>query len=345
MRKKVDLTIVIPMYNSEGWISRTLQSIYKSLEKSDFQAEIIVVDDGSTDDSTNDVKKFNKTHNPKVKLIRQKNQGRYLARKTGVDHATSNGILFIDSRIDVGLTSLAFLSKELAKEADQIWNGHVNVCKKGNIFARFWDAIALIGWRKYFKNPRRMSYGVEEFDYYPKGTGFLYVPKKKLCDAMNFFESNNHDLKFSSDDTLLIRYLAERQPINLSPEFFCDYHNGRTTLKSFLKHAYHRGQFFVDGFLRKGTRFFWPLVGVLILSVVIIICLVCAFIPSIYIILAGVLLFILTLFFGGLILGLCMRDALSLALLGVPFACVYLLGIWRGVIRKCASYFVKKRRV
>ena len=79
---------------------------------------------------------------------------------------------------------------------------------------------------------------------------------------MNYFEKNTNDIEFSSDDTLLIRYLAKDKNINLSPEFSCSY-NGRSTFKGFLKHAFNRGQFFVDGFLRPGTRFFYPLLLIL----------------------------------------------------------------------------------
>lgn len=331
--KKVGVSIIIPVYNSEGWIGRTLSGIEKSLKKSNFDAEIIVVDDGSTDRSVAEIKQFQQKYKGSFLCIEQENKGRYVARKAGIEASTKDSILFIDSRIDVGEQSLKFLSEQLDVDTDQVWNGHVDVDKKGNIFARFWDAIVCIAWRRYFKKPRRTSFGIEDFDHYPKGTGFFFVPKSRLVAAMSHFEKNSSNLKFSSDDTLLIRYLAERQPINLSPEFSCVYH-GRSTLKGFLKHAYNRGQFFVDGFLRRGTRFFYPLIAVLVASIIGAVALVVSFDPVILWLIGLLLLFAAGLFVGGKIFGVETKDAASLAFLGIPFALVYLAGIWRGVARK-----------
>jgi hypothetical protein len=127
--------------------------------------------------------------------------------------------------------------------------------------------------------------------------------------------------------------MIERQEIHLSPEFSCLYH-GRSTFISFLKHAYNRGQFFIDGFLRPGTRFYLPLLGVLVLSIATV-GLLLAY-PLTALVWLGVSLgvFILGLFFGAIFFGVIVADAFALAALGVPFAIVYLAGLWRGVARK-----------
>jgi glycosyltransferase involved in cell wall biosynthesis len=338
--KKIGLSLIIPVYNSAEWIGPTLTHIFKALDGTRFDVEIIIVDDGSTDDSVAAVKVIKSPKKVKLTIIEQQNSGRYLARKRGVEAARYEHILFIDSRVYIDEGSLRYLERELKTTSDQIWNGHVNIDKRGNIFARFWDAIVVIAWRKYFKKPTRTSYGIDSFDHYPKGTGFFFVPKKRLQDAMVFFEQSTNDLRHSSDDTLLIRYLAERQDINLSPEFSCLYH-GRSTFKQFIKHAYSRGQFFIDGFLRKGTRFFYPLLAVLATSLVgIILLLAFAPVSFIYLIVAAILFSIL-LTVGAVILGVTPKDSLSLGVLSVPFAIVYLLGLWRGIFRKLRNQGVK----
>lgn len=336
---KIGLSIVIPMYNAESWIIPTVQHILSALEKSNFKAEIIIIDDGSTDSSVQEVKSVIAPRGIMLNLIEQENKGRYLARKVGVTSSMYDNILFIDSRVYASEDSLMYLSEQLKGNQDQIWNGHVNIDKKGNIFARFWDAIVCIAWRRYFKNPRTTSYGINEFDYYPKGTGFFYVPKNRLQAAMDDFESKTNDIKFSSDDTLLIRYMTERQDIHLSPNFSCLYNN-RSTFKGFLKHAYNRGQFFVDGFLRPGTRFFYPLILVLLGSLLALVAVIVD--PSLLIIvLAGAGLFVPVLFFGAIILGIRAADAFALAILGIPFAVVYGAGLWRGVLRVPGRYWGK----
>lgn len=327
----------------------TLERLFKSLERSNFDAEVIVIDDGSSDDTYEAANAVKSPSGVKLEIVKQKNTGRYLARKAGVERSTKDNVLFVDSRVFVDESSLEFLSDQLASSSDQIWNGHVNIDKKGNIFARFWDAIVCIAWRRYFKKPKTTSYGIDVFDYYPKGTGFFFVPKKRLQAAMEFFEKSTNDLRHSSDDTLLIRFLAERQNIHLSPEFSCVYH-GRSNLRSFLTHAYSRGQFFIDGFLRPGTRFFLPLVGVLILSVALVSGLLVFPAVVIPLLVIGLGVLTLGLLIGALAFGVAWKDALSLSILGAPFALVYLAGLWRGVVRKFKyiekiAGFITKRRV
>lgn len=335
MPKARNISIVIPLYNAANWVEPTFEHICRAIDATKtMHAEVIIVDDGSSDDSSIIADRLESTTNRVTKkVIKQSNKGRYLARKAGVNRARYDDILFIDSRVFISEGSLAYLEEKLADGTEQVWNGHVYVDKKGNPFARFWDAIVCIAWRKYFANPREVSYGIKDFDSYPKGTGFFFVPKSLLLQAMKVFEHEAKDLKFSSDDTLLIRFMAERTPIHLSPQFSCLYH-GRTNMKAFLKHAYNRGQFFVDGFLRPGNRFFVPLLGFLAISVALVVLLVLSpalLVESLFVL---CILGVAGLFFGACILGVAFKDAASLALLAPFFAVVYGAGIWRGVFRK-----------
>lgn len=327
------LSIIIPVYNSEDWIIPTLKHIEHALDPTNIEAEVIIIDDGSTDATVNRVKGITVINQTPVKLVEQTNKGRYLARKAGVDAASYDTILFIDSRVFINESSLKFVESKIRKDNQQVWNGHVYVAKEGNLFARFWDAIVFIAWRKYFGNPRECSFGLKDFDYYPKGTGFFLVPKLLLEEAMSHFEGTTNDLKHSSDDTLLIRFIAAKLPIHLSPEFSCQYH-GRNTLKKFLNHAYYRGQFFVDGFLRPGTRFFLPLLLFLVASVALPALLI--IMPPAYILFAlfAALLLWVTELIVALVLGVPFKDAFALFLLTPLFAIVYGAGIWRGVIRR-----------
>ncbi|HSW92106.1 MAG TPA: glycosyltransferase family 2 protein [Candidatus Saccharimonadales bacterium] len=337
--RNIGLSVVIPVYNAEAWIKPTVEHIIAALSGSQFDAEIIIVDDGSTDESAKNAEQLKTPKEVDLQVIRQENRGRYLARKHGVEKAKYENILFIDSRVFIDKGALTFLHDQLKNDSDQIWNGHVNIDKKGNIFARFWDAIVCIAWRKYFRHPKTTSYGLKEFDFYPKGTGFFYVPKKRLVAAMEYFESQTNDLKHSSDDTLLIRFLIKEKDIHLSPEFACLYHS-RSTFQGFLKHAYNRGQFFIDGFLRPGNRFFIPLLLVLALSVCLVMSLFLMPTTTLWILLGGATLLVAGLFFGALVFGVILPDAFSLAILGIPFALVYGAGLWRGVIRM----ITRKRR-
>lgn len=332
----IGVSVIVPVYNSEEWIEETLNKLFDALEPSSFDAEVIVVNDGSTDKSAERIRAVAAPEGIAIRTIDQSNTGRYLARKAGVQAASKDTILFLDSRVHVEQSALKFLSEQLQGTTDQIWNGHVHVVKKGNPFARFWDAVAFIGWRRYFRHPRTTSYSLKDFDYYPKGTGFFFVPRQVLEEAMKWFEANTNDVEHSSDDTLLIRHMNESHDIHLSPGFACFYH-ARSTFGGFLKHAYHRGEFFIDGFLRPGTRFYYPLLMVLALSVFAVVALMVFPFKMMVVIAAGVALLALGLFSGAKLLGVPFADALSLGILGVPFTFVYLAGLWTGVWRKIGA--------
>lgn len=93
MSKK--LCIIIPMYNAEKYIERTLHSITESNLPIDFY-DILVVNDGSKDNSKEMVESFME-HIPNLHLINQENGGSSVARNTGIDHSNSDYIWFFDS--------------------------------------------------------------------------------------------------------------------------------------------------------------------------------------------------------------------------------------------------------
>jgi glycosyltransferase involved in cell wall biosynthesis len=84
-------SIVVPLYNKETYIARTLKSILSQTVQ-DF--EIIVIDDGSLDESSDVVKSF---HDNRIQLFSQKNQGVSAARNNGVKKASADFIAFLDA--------------------------------------------------------------------------------------------------------------------------------------------------------------------------------------------------------------------------------------------------------
>jgi glycosyltransferase involved in cell wall biosynthesis len=85
------VTVVIPLYNKRSYIGRALDSV---LRQSFQKFEIIVVDDGSTDNGADVVKSY---ADPRIRLIRQENKGVSVARNAGVDRATADFVTFLDA--------------------------------------------------------------------------------------------------------------------------------------------------------------------------------------------------------------------------------------------------------
>ncbi|MBR3411538.1 MAG: glycosyltransferase [Bacteroidales bacterium] len=95
MNKEDDVrfSVVVPLYNKETYIRRTLESI---LTQTFVDYELIVVDDGSTDDSFATASNF-LAGNIKSKVVKQKNKGVAVARNNGVSLSHGEFICFLDS--------------------------------------------------------------------------------------------------------------------------------------------------------------------------------------------------------------------------------------------------------
>ena len=89
------LSIIVPVYNVEEYISPCLESIFRQgLNATDF--EVIVVNDDTRDGSMDIVAGFVAT-NDNITVVEQANQGLSAARNTGLDHASGDYVLFLDS--------------------------------------------------------------------------------------------------------------------------------------------------------------------------------------------------------------------------------------------------------
>ncbi|WP_201723538.1 glycosyltransferase family 2 protein [Spirosoma sp. 209] len=88
---KTMISVVIPLYNKAHTIERTLSSV---LEQSFHDFEVVIVDDGSTDNGADVIRTF--TQDSRVRIVNQTNQGVSAARNKGVASARYEYIAFLD---------------------------------------------------------------------------------------------------------------------------------------------------------------------------------------------------------------------------------------------------------
>lgn len=93
MEKKIKISIIIPIYNVEKYLERCVNSVINQTFKN---IEIILVDDGSTDGSGELCEKI-KERDERIIVYHKKNGGLGSARNYGLDFATGEYILFLDS--------------------------------------------------------------------------------------------------------------------------------------------------------------------------------------------------------------------------------------------------------
>ena len=87
---KPSVSIITPCYNGARYLRETIES---ALAQTRPQLEMIVIDDGSTDDSAAIAESFGEP----VRVIRQKNQGESVARNRGIEVARGSHLMFLDA--------------------------------------------------------------------------------------------------------------------------------------------------------------------------------------------------------------------------------------------------------
>ena len=90
---EIQVSIIIPIYNSEGYIRTCLDSILKIQY---FGFEVICVDDGSTDESLKICREYEKS-DARIRIITQSNKGVSAAINIGIENAKGKWLVFCDS--------------------------------------------------------------------------------------------------------------------------------------------------------------------------------------------------------------------------------------------------------
>lgn len=94
MNNKVKVSVIIPVYNSEAYIEKCINSVLKQTYDN---YEIIVINDGSKDASGEIIENIKKEHPDKIKYINQENIGVAKTRNNGINIASGEYIAFIDN--------------------------------------------------------------------------------------------------------------------------------------------------------------------------------------------------------------------------------------------------------
>ena len=87
------VSIIIPTFNHGQYLNRALLS---AINQTHFHIEVLIIDDGSTDNTSDIIKNIIK-NDSRIKYIYQSNNGLSSARNLGLDHATGRWIQFLDA--------------------------------------------------------------------------------------------------------------------------------------------------------------------------------------------------------------------------------------------------------
>ena len=107
--EETKISIIIPTYNVEEYISRTIESC---ISQDYNNMEILIIDDGSTDNTQSIINNYKK-RDERIKVIIQKNSGVSVARNKGIENASGEWILFLDGDDWLEKDSLKKINKRI----------------------------------------------------------------------------------------------------------------------------------------------------------------------------------------------------------------------------------------
>ncbi len=193
------VSVVIPVWNGERYLKQAIESILAQ-DFADF--ELIVVDDGSTDDSARIAAGF--APDRRVKVLKQENAGVVAARNAGLMAAGAEFIAFLDAD---DIAEPTRLSKQLA-----YLQANPKVAVVGSHIACFSDGQGLLRTQEFPAGPARLAEALEKGNPLAQPAVML---RKSMAMAVGGYREA---FRFGAEDYDLWLRLAEKHPLDNLPE-------------------------------------------------------------------------------------------------------------------------------
>ena len=191
------VSVIVPVYNSEKYIKRCIESI---LNQSFSEFELILINDGSKDNSQKILEEYKKKYEDKIELVNQTNIGVAKTRNKAIKLAKGQYIMFIDNDDYIDKD---YIEKHMQKieetNADLVMSGYrrINIDKKvlfkQKLLNTDWSKyIILAPWAKVYNkefllknNIEFLDYGIGE-DVYYNLVAFSKNPRIEIIDYIGY---------------------------------------------------------------------------------------------------------------------------------------------------------------
>ena len=174
------ITIVVPCFNEEAHIDKLTDILINQCDRLNSNYEILFVDDGSTDNSFDEIKAKNK-YNNKIKLIKlSKNYGSHIAISAGIENSIDSDLIIVCPLDDVKNENLFAKMISKYQEGNEIvWT--VRKTRNKNFILKFLTKI-------YYK----IFITLTGFKNYPEnGTSAIFLITKKIANEFIKFKESN----------------------------------------------------------------------------------------------------------------------------------------------------------
>jgi cellulose synthase/poly-beta-1,6-N-acetylglucosamine synthase-like glycosyltransferase len=236
-KRKTELSVIVPAYNAEKTIGKTIKSLLgQNYPRSKY--EIIIVDDGSTDGTVDIVRKFKG-----VKLILQKHAGPAVARNRGVRNSSGDILLFTDSDCIAGKNWIRNIVKPFENEDIVGVSGTYRTANDKSIISRF------VGYEIEARHNGMARQNSIDF----VGTFSAAYRKKAFLDFGGFDE--NFQRASGEDTDLSFKISKSGGLIVFAPNAYV-YHHHPETLLSMLKKKFWMGYWRVPLYKKHSDKLF-----------------------------------------------------------------------------------------
>ena len=217
------ISVIVPIYNVEKYLNKCIDSIINQKYKN---LEIILVDDGSPDNSGKICDEYSKKDN-RIKVIHKENGGVSSARNVGINNATGNWISFIDSDDWIEEDYINNLLSNAKKN-----NAEISMCGYNRVYETKVEKINANGDIKVFNSREFLIKALNP----QTGIGFSHMKliKRQAISDLHF----NDDMKVAEDAFFNIKLSKNINKACFIGEALYNYRNNQTSIVKSFKSDY-----------------------------------------------------------------------------------------------------------
>lgn len=204
MSKNDLISIIVPVYNTQDYLDKCLQSIIDQTYKN---IEIIIIDDGSSDNSRQIIEKYMKI-DKRISYYYQVNSGVSVARNNGIEKSSGNYIAFIDSDDYIDKNFVSKLYSAISNEDVFSICGTISVSYDGKETHTPAEKILIDTFRRIARNRRLINKKILL-------ESKIKFPNLKICEDLEFYSKLMlyNDMKYSIVDECLYYYVQRQNSL------------------------------------------------------------------------------------------------------------------------------------
>lgn len=235
----MDISVIIPVYNAEKFISKCLNSILQQKD-SELSFEIIAINDGSKDNSLKILQEYSALYS-NIKVVNSENKGAGSARNLGIQSAEGKYLWFIDADDYISEFSFKYLQDKVKQNKTDFIVFDYNVVRENfssevvNIFLDnfslsdyFFNAKSLFLWKHLYRSElikkNNLKFiedikNIEDFEYNIKFfmvAETIYYIKKPLYNYFENMASTSRDISKANLDKLAFDSQIVHRAININ---------------------------------------------------------------------------------------------------------------------------------